>query len=29
MADKNRLYSEKDDYSDNYRKNQVYAMVRD
>ncbi len=29
MADKNRFYSEKDDYSDNYRKNQVYAMVRD
>ena len=29
LVDKNRFYSEKDDYSDNYRKNQVYAMVRD
>lgn len=29
MSDQNRFYSEKDDYSDNYRKNQVYTMVRD
>lgn len=27
MADKNRFYSEKDDYSDNYRRNQTYNLL--
>lgn len=27
MADKNRLYSEMDDYSDNYRRNQIYTLI--
>lgn len=27
MADQNRFYSEMDDYTDNYRKNQVYTVV--
>ncbi len=27
MADKNRFYSEMDDYSDNYRRNQTYTLI--
>ena len=29
MADKNRFYSEKDDYSDNFRRNQTYTLISD
>ena len=29
MADKSRFYSEKDDYSDNYRRNQIYTLMLD
>ena len=29
MADGNRFYSESDDYSDNYRRNQIYTLALD